>query len=161
LFGRAGTKLGMESGSWSAYRDLDKPCITLADADDENAQAAGIAATIRQLVGEGYDYNDQCILCRTNAQADRLSEMLERRGIPVLYLGDLFARPEVKDMLSLLSLAVESSSALTRVAGFPEYALNQAQVSAIRAAAREAGRRILDISADSPDIGGRWERLRT
>ena len=47
---------------------------------------------------------------------------LEDLGVPVLYLGNLFERPEVRDMLSLLSLTCEADGrGLVRVARFPEY----------------------------------------
>ena len=55
-------------------------------------------------------------------QLGRVGAELEDLGVPVLYLGNLFERPEVRDMLSLLSLACERDGrGLVRVARFPEY----------------------------------------
>jgi DNA helicase II / ATP-dependent DNA helicase PcrA len=51
----------------------------------------------------------------------------------VLYLGDVFERPEVRDMLALLELACEPDGrGLVRVARFPEYHTPLGDVRALR-----------------------------
>ena len=58
--------------------------------------------------------------------------------MPVLYLGDLFERAEVRDMLSLLSLACEPDGrGLVRVARFPEYEVPLNDVLSLLELARE------------------------
>ncbi|PZP08153.1 MAG: DNA helicase UvrD, partial [Sphingomonas hengshuiensis] len=52
-------------------------------------------------------FRDHAVLCSGNDRLTRIGRELERRGIPVLYLGNLFERPEIKDLLSLLSLLVD------------------------------------------------------
>ena len=70
----------------------------------------------------GLNYRDQVLLCRTNPQAADLAERLSARDVPVLYLGDLLDRAEVKDLLCLLSLFADGDgSGLLRVAAWPEY----------------------------------------
>jgi len=65
---------------------------------------------------------DQAILCRTNSRLGEIATGLEARGIPVLHLGSLFEREEVRDLLSLLSLAVDKFGAgLVRVGAMPRY----------------------------------------
>ncbi|MGJ4903157.1 UvrD-helicase domain-containing protein [Bradyrhizobium sp. HKCCYLS2058] len=87
--------------------------------DDE---AAGIAACVRQLEKEGIDLRDQAVLCRTNPRIDEIAKALESRGIPVLHLGSLFEREEIRDLLSLLSLATDRFGAgLVRICTMPRY----------------------------------------
>ncbi|MBR1256413.1 UvrD-helicase domain-containing protein [Bradyrhizobium sp. AUGA SZCCT0240] len=87
--------------------------------DDE---AAGIAASIRELQQQGVALRDQAVLCRTNPRIDEIARALEARGIPVLHLGSLFERDEIRDLLSLLSLATDRLGAgLVRVGAMPRY----------------------------------------
>jgi superfamily I DNA/RNA helicase len=66
-----------------------------------------------------------------------LAIALEREGIPVLYLGDFFERSEVRDLLSLLSLACEGHGrALLRIARFDQYQIPLADVRALIELAR-------------------------
>jgi superfamily I DNA/RNA helicase len=88
-----------------------------------------IADQIQELRANGYRYRDQAVLCRGN---DRLSDVgrdLERAGIPVLFLGSLFERPEVKDLVALLSLLIDRRAmGLLRAACLPEFAMDLADV---------------------------------
>src|SRR5207244_10173572 len=80
----------------------------------------------------------QAVLCRSHTTLARMAAELETAGVPVLYLGDLFARPEIRDMLSLLALTCEPDGRdLVRVARFPEYAIPLAEVRTLLVAARE------------------------
>ena len=87
--------------------------------DDE---AAGIAARVRELEAEGVRLRDQAILCRTNSRLNDIALALELRGIPVLHLGSLFERDEVRGLLALLTLAVDPfGDGLARVGAMPRY----------------------------------------
>ena len=91
-------------------------------ADDLTAEAEGIAKEIERQRDSGISYSQQAILCRSHTNLGRVGAELEALGVPVLYLGNLFERPEVRDMLSLLSLTCEPDGrGLVRVARFPEY----------------------------------------
>lgn len=119
-------------GGWAAHRGHADaggfPAVTLAVSPDEAGQATGIARAIESLRASGWAYREQAILCRTHSQAADLAEALAERDIPVLYLGALLERPEVKDLLCLLSLLADpSGSALARVAAWPEYAVPTAE----------------------------------
>ncbi len=109
-----------------------------ADADDEDAQADGMAAQIRHFQETGIALEEQAILVCTNAQAADLAEGLERRGIATQHLGSLFERSEVKDMLALTALTCEPHGAtLRRVAQFPEYAIPPEDVTLLLEEAKE------------------------
>jgi superfamily I DNA/RNA helicase len=92
---------------------------TLDDPDDE---AAGIAASVKELEKAGVALRDQAVLCRTNDRVADIAQALEERCIPVLHLGNLFEREEIRDLLSILSLAADRFGAgLVRIAALPRY----------------------------------------
>lgn len=87
-------------------------------------EAEGVAASIRQLESVGTRLRDQAVLCRTNGRLNEIASALEERGIPVLHLGSLFEREEIRDLLAVLSLAVDPfGDALVRVGAMPRYGL--------------------------------------
>jgi DNA helicase II / ATP-dependent DNA helicase PcrA len=89
--------------------------------DDE---AGGIAARVRALEAEGLKLRDQANLCRTNDRLNEIADALEQRGIPVLHLGSLFERNEVRDLLALISFAIDPfGDALVRIAAMPRYGI--------------------------------------
>ena len=98
----------------------------------KTGQADGITRAIENLRESGTSYASQAILCRTHGQAEALAARLTARNIPTLYQGALLERPEVKDMLCLLSvLAGEDGSGLLRIAAWPEYGAAQADTLAL------------------------------
>ncbi|MGO7731577.1 ATP-dependent helicase [Rhizobium leguminosarum] len=104
-------------------RGPSRPEIRRFETLDDEAE--GIAASIRQLEGAGVNLRDQAILCRTNGRLSEIAAALEARGIPVLHLGSLFEREEVRDLLAVLSLAVDPfGDALVRVGTIPRYGLD-------------------------------------
>lgn len=122
LFSALAEATGQSTGAgWTSHRTELSSRLVLAEADDDLAQADHIARYVADFRNQGVPYRDQAILCRTNRQAEDLGAALEDRGLPVVYLGDVLARPEVKDLLALISLACEGPNALRRVADFEEY----------------------------------------
>ncbi len=111
-----------KSGITPEYRSLE----TL---DDE---IAGLAASVRDLENRGARLKDQAILCRTNARLNDIAAGLEIRGIAVLHLGSLFERDEIRDLLSILALAVDSyGDGLARVGAMARYGIPLQDVYAI------------------------------
>ena len=87
-----------------------------------NDELEGVAASVREIESLGVALREQAVLCRTNSRLNEVAAALEARGIPVLHLGTLFEREEIRDLLALLSLAVEPiGDALVRVAAMPRY----------------------------------------
>ncbi len=94
---------------------------TFMTPDDE---AAGIAASVKELEKEGVRLRDQAVLCRGNKRLNEIARALEDRGIPVLHLGSLFERDEIRDLLSILSLATDRYGAgLVRIGAMQRYAM--------------------------------------
>jgi DNA helicase II / ATP-dependent DNA helicase PcrA len=130
LFSAVGKRMdlpGAPAPVWEAFWPGEPPPrVWVAKATNEVAEAEGIAREVRGRCHEGRTYKDQVILVRTHAQADVLVDTLTRAGIPSLYLGDLFVREEVRDLLAIVSLMVEGSvSALLRVGAMPEHLLSR------------------------------------
>jgi len=125
--------------SWEAERPTTNGAVYVHIAADAAAEGAGIAAEIIRHRDGGLQFREQAILCRSHTQLARVGVHLEAAGIPVLYLGDIFERSEVRDMLALLSLACQRDGhSLLRVARFPEYAIPFADVrEAIRLASEQ------------------------
>lgn len=74
---------------------------------DKTSEAPALVDAILEMKAAGFAFRDQAILCSGNDRLGRLGAELERRGVPVLYLGSLFERPEVQDLLSWLSLLTD------------------------------------------------------
>ena len=118
--------LSLESDTGSA--GIVSELRTLDSLEDE---AAAIAASVRELEGNGVRLRDQAVLCRTNARLNDIAAALEARGIPVLHLGSLFERNEIRDLLALLTLAIEPfGDALVRIGAISRYAISLQDIHA-------------------------------
>lgn len=90
----------------------------LRTSERPGATSAMIAEAIAEEKARGQRYSDQAVLCTGNERLARLGRELETLGVPVLYLGSLFERPEVKDLLALLHLLIDPRGmALVRAGG--------------------------------------------
>ena len=80
--------------------------------DDDEAEAAGIAARIGRLVAAGTSAAEVAVLYRTNAQSEAFEQALADAGIGYQVRGGerFFARKEVRDALALLRGAARSMS---------------------------------------------------
>ncbi len=85
----------------SGIRPVFVPVGTKDDEIDE------IAARIERAQKDGCAYKDHTVLCKGNDRVAAIARGLEDRGIPVLFLGPLFDRPEVKEALAILSLLTD------------------------------------------------------
>ena len=115
-----------------------RPEIRRYDTLDDEAE--GLAASIRELETAGVRLRDQAVLCRSNGRLNEIAAALEARGVPVLHLGSLFERDEVRDLLALLSLAVDPfGCGLARVGAMPRYDLSLQDVYVATCQLRESG----------------------
>src|SRR6187402_56484 len=114
--------------------------------DDE---IGGVAASIKEIESTGIRLRDQAVLCRTNVRLNEIAQGLESRGIPVLHLGSLFERDEVRDLLAVLAFVGESSGdALVRLAAAERYSISLQDVHRVLRYLRESGDRSQwDLSA--------------
>ena len=143
--------------AWEKDRSNDDVTVKFEIATDQTAEAVGIAREIKRLHSEkGISLKQQAIICRSHTTLARIAKILEQEEVPVLYLGDFFERPEVRDMLSLLSLACEANGrGLVRVARFPEYNIPLEDVRYLHRLAQEKNvpfPQALELAKDSEKI---------
>jgi DNA helicase-2/ATP-dependent DNA helicase PcrA len=118
-------------------------------------EGAGIAASIRELEEAGIQLRDQAVLCRSNRRLNEIAAALEARGIPLLHLGSLFERDEVRDLLALLSLAVDRfGDGLARVGAMPRYSVSLQDVYVATRHLREKDKRALASLPELPQTPG-------
>lgn len=148
---------GSKGGDWTAERAAGGG-VTLTVAPTVAAEAEAIHENIEQLRARGVRYSDQAILARTHLTLFRITEILEQLGVPLVYLGDLFERDEIRTLLSLVSIDAEHGGiGLMRMATLSEYGASRDDALAVigwtranRVAIMEALTRIDEISGLSP-----------
>jgi superfamily I DNA/RNA helicase len=113
-------------GRWDVKRS-EPGGISLTVAPTVHDEAAGIRDQIEHFRASGVPLAEQVILARSHLTLARITAPLEAMNVPLLYLGDLFERAEIRDLLSLLALDAESGAVgLARVAALPEYGVPRA-----------------------------------
>lgn len=115
-----------------ADRDANglKPQHRIVETADN--EFAAIADGIIEMQQAGHSFREQAILCTGQDRLARIGRTLERMEIPVLHLGNLFERDEVRDLLSLLSLVVDSRGmGLLRATTMSGYECSLSDVSAV------------------------------
>lgn len=126
---------------WDAHRAERRGAVSHTVCADADAEADLLATEMARLRDAGVPLRDQAVLCRSHGALARIGARLVARDIPTLALGDLFERPEVRDLLSLLALAVEPDGrGLMRVARFPAYRVPDADLRLLLATAQPARR---------------------
>ncbi|MBB4263571.1 UvrD-helicase domain-containing protein [Bradyrhizobium sp. CIR3A] len=132
------------SGSKPEYRAVDvapNEIVAMAEAIEAH-RAAGIS------------YRDQALLCTGNDRLGRIAAGLESLGIPLLYLGSLFERDEIQQLLSFLSLLIDRRSmGLVRVGTMPEFPLKLADAAAVIAHLKDSDAAALTW-LNGPPLGG-------
>src|SRR5947209_3082662 len=114
------------------------PYITLAVASDETSELDGLISDIRRKLAEGYNFRDIVILCRTRAQARKISQALVSANLPVIEHGGLLEQEHIKNLLSIVMLFADySGMGLLRAARQPEHTLTQYDIETLLQAARE------------------------
>ena len=112
---------GAMAGAWQAKR-ANGGEVRLTVAPSLAAESEAIHARIEELRKRGVPYQHQVILARSHLTLSRITAILEELGVPLLYLGDLFERKEIRDLLSLVALGAEwGGVGLVRVSALPEY----------------------------------------
>lgn len=112
-------KTGTESKVLHSASGQDGDKITVAECNDEQAEAEYVAERIGKLAGlpsDGQtgtsagrfcDYGDIAILTRRKIDGEKFEEALAERGIPARYIGstDLLYDPAVRDLMAHVKVA--------------------------------------------------------
>lgn len=123
-------RAGDADSGLEAERDGNGQNPELRTVQRGEQQQVALADAIEALRREGYAYRDQAVLCTGNEKLSTIGQDLERLGIPVLFLGSLFERAEVKDLLALLSVLVDRRAmGLVRIACWPDFTMSFADVA--------------------------------
>lgn len=126
--GRLGKNLWTQDGAG------DK--ITLYAAFNEQDEAYYMASTAKELVRQGYRYEDIAVLYRSNAQSRILEEQLLDLQIPYRIYGGqkFFERAEIKDALAYLRLIVNPNddSAFERIINTPTRGIGNTTLNKVR-----------------------------
>jgi DNA helicase II / ATP-dependent DNA helicase PcrA len=122
---------------------------------DEEAEAAGVAASIAALTRSGVPPHEVAVLLRINGQMERFERALAAGGVPYVVRGGerFYDRPEVRQALVLLRGAARAEGAGTDATGLPGEL-----PAAVRHVLASAG-----LTATPPSARGavreRWESL--
>lgn len=103
---------------------------------EQDAVLGCVLQNISALRQQGVSFGQQAVLCRWNSEVQKASELLASQGIPVIYIGDLALRPEVKQLLCLVQLLVERRpKALIGLSGIPGLTLALSDIKLLLQAA--------------------------
>ena len=150
-----GSSEGMLPLKLTAERGVGPELPDLRRFDQDEDEEEGIAAAIRELEAKGVRLRDQAVLCRSNRRLNEIAAALEARNIPVLHLGSLFERDEVRDLLALMSLAVDPfGDALVRVGALPRYNIPLQDIHAAHVHLRDERGSALERLGDLADLPG-------
>ncbi len=132
-------ELGQEPGKNQPARlTREDTSVTLAKATSEANEFTGIVQDMRYKHAHGYSYKDMVVLCRTRAQAQKISRKLSAEGLPIVEQGGMLEQEHIKDILSIVLLLTDTSGkGLLRAAQQREHTLSQSDIEALLLAARE------------------------
>jgi superfamily I DNA/RNA helicase len=142
------------AANWGAFRgEVGEVSLTVAGTVAE--EAAAIRDQIEALRANGVSYRDQAILARSHLTLSRITDVLEQLGVPLLYLGDLFERDDVRDLLSLVAIDAEFGGiGLVRVAQLSEYAVTKDDALVVIRWFQEQALTVFDALARLGEIEG-------
>lgn len=120
---------------------------TVVSCTPAQSMPDAIAAAVMRLHTEGFKYGQQAVLSRGNHELENLAVTLRRVGVPVLYIGELAQRPEVKKLLCLMQLLVERQPrALVGLMSVPELTVDTEDL-----------RKLMQACAEDPELQrGGW-----
>ena len=159
LFESFGNQMAAAASGCSSKLDCargeDQGIVEYDIASTREAEFHGVSQTILARVAQGKRFSDHAILARSHITLGRLAKQLEDSGVPCLYFGDFFERPEIRDLLSLLSVASEPKGlGLLRVAQLSPYAVPFADIRILFGARRQQERPMLAVLRDLPSVDG-------
>ena len=131
--------------------------VTVAEIDDEHAEARFVAGEIERLVSdEGYARDDVAVFYRMNAQSRVLEDTLVRYEMPYQVIGGtkFYERAEVKDAIAYLQLLANPADGISfgRVVNSPRRGIGQQTQARVLSHANTTGEDIWDVMARPHEI---------
>lgn len=125
-------KVGDPDSGLKAARKPQQHPPELRVVQRADQQSVALADAIEEMRAVGHAYRNQVVLCTGNDRLVAIGRELERQGIPVLFLGSLFERPEVKDLFAFLTLLSDRRAmGLVRLARLPQFGMAIEDVSRV------------------------------
>ncbi|REJ76221.1 MAG: ImmA/IrrE family metallo-endopeptidase [Acidobacteria bacterium] len=139
---------------WEAFRgEGDKNAVSNTVADEFATEALGVAERAHHQQADGNRFKDQAVICRTHGQLAMVSSVLAEQKVPVFYLGQLFEREEIRDLLSLLELAsADNCHALMRVGQFAEYGIPEEDILPLLSYCEDKGIGFSDLDPEDESL---------
>ncbi len=133
--------------------------VSIAELDDEHAEARYVAGEIERLVGEdGFARTEVAVLYRMNAQSRVLEDTLVRYEVPYQVIGGtkFYERAEIKDAVAYLQLLANPADAISfgRVVNSPRRGIGQQTQARIVSHANTVGEDIWDVMSRPQLIPG-------
>jgi DNA helicase-2/ATP-dependent DNA helicase PcrA len=133
--------------------------VTIAEIDDEHAEARYVAGEIERLVSdEGYARDDVAVFYRMNAQSRVLEDTLVRYEMPYQVIGGtkFYERAEIKDAIAYLQLLANPADGISfgRVVNSPRRGIGQQTQARVLSHANTTGEDIWDVMARPEAIPG-------
>lgn len=117
--------------------------VTCAKRDE---LLSAVVDNVAALQGVGVRYGDQAVLCRKGADVEHAFTALEAKGLPVVHIGELAQRAEIKHLLCLMQLLVERQPrAMVGLADVPGLAMPMEDI-----------RQLLALAESMEFQRGRW-----
>lgn len=108
----------------------------LVTASTREGIPAAVNSGIYHCHAAGVRYGDQVVLCRSGDDREPLARFLSAQDIPILFIGELAQRTEVKRLLCLMQLLTERQpKALVGLVTVPSLAISQQDIDVLLAAA--------------------------
>jgi len=133
--------------------------VTIAELDDEHAEARFVAGEIERLVSdEGYARDDVAVFYRMNAQSRVLEDTLVRYEMPYQVIGGtkFYERAEIKDAVAYLQLLANPADGISfgRVVNSPRRGIGQQTQARVLSHANTTGEDIWDVMARPQSVPG-------
>ena len=116
---------------WAAHRAEETGEIRFAVTENLAEEAAWMAKQMRELREKGTVWREQAVIARTHKMLQKVAAELERRNVPVLYVGNWLESEIVRDMCAWLALVGGDKYALVRVANFSDYQISFTDVQRV------------------------------
>ncbi len=132
--------------------------LTIAELDDEHAEARYVASEINRLVEEGMGRDRIAVFYRMNAQSRVLEDTLVRFEIPYQVIGGtkFYDRAEIKDAVAYLSLLANPADAISfsRVVNSPRRGIGNQTQARLLSHANTIGDDIWDVFGHPEGVPG-------
>ena len=139
--GRKGKTLWTDAGSGNK--------VTVKTVYNEQDEANYVVASMMGDINRGWNWRDNAVLYRMNAQSNAMEYALKRNGVPYQVVGGMkfFERAEVKDMLAYLALINNPADdlRLRRVINTPPRGIGNTSIERVQALALEQGVPMMNV----------------